>query len=225
MPNADPTKPPRVNLIVDARNPLLIVTSMRDLKLEPDQLAVRVILNERDTKTFAQLTQQPRLVAFIGPPMKAGDSDTMVILTIPTPIKDGSLGFAISHHTGNMAAYLRQRFHIKPNSTKPKLPRRKLPHLRRPIFRPQPTHLATPKFQYSNSVDFRVPKFIWERTCPRNSIAPQPNFISETKPARPACPRPYAQPPAEECYSVYPVEPDDDLVPADVGAREPRSAK
>jgi hypothetical protein len=113
----DPAQSSKPTFIIDSKNPLLMVSTLRDLRLEPDALAVRVILNDSDAKVLSLVTHKYPLLAFVG-----GDDKTTVLIKIAEPVDDGSMLFANAHYTGAMAAYLRSRFHIKPNSNQAETP-------------------------------------------------------------------------------------------------------
>ena len=90
-------------LSVDRDHPLLSVEELSDIYLKGDKRRVRIVLTADDAKTFAALLHK-----FDGVGLIAG-KDTALI-TGYTGF-NGSLTF-----DDPIAAYLRQRFHVKPNS-------------------------------------------------------------------------------------------------------------
>jgi hypothetical protein len=89
---------------------LLTVYSLDDLLLEQDKMGVRVILNQKDTRTFAELTHKYEFLALL-----AGDS-AGVTMHISAPIENGSILFDHTTYSENVAAYLRKRYLVKPHS-------------------------------------------------------------------------------------------------------------
>jgi hypothetical protein len=90
-------------LSVDRDHPLLSVETLSDIYLKNDKRRVRIVLTADDAKTFAAILHK-----FDGVGITAGH-DTALI-TGYTGF-NGSLTF-----DDPIAAYLRQRFHIKPGS-------------------------------------------------------------------------------------------------------------
>jgi len=87
--------------------PLLVISSVRDVRLGRDNKGVLLGFTEADTKTFAELTtrfDQKYLVV-------AATDDTMEVIHITAPIEDGYLGFK-HPEAAAMAEYLRRRFHL-----------------------------------------------------------------------------------------------------------------
>lgn len=114
-PHFDPPKkddPPQKHSM-HAGQVLLTVHSLSDLLLQADKKGVRVVLNEEDTKTFATLTHKFQyLILTVGDPkVKVG-----VVMHISAPIEDGSILFNEASYSLPVAEYLRQRFHVKPDS-------------------------------------------------------------------------------------------------------------
>lgn len=99
---------------------LLTVYSLSDLLMQKDQRGVRVVLNAKDTKTFAALTHQYEYLSLL-----AGDSSSGVIMHITAPIEDGSIMFNQAHSSEPVAQYLRKRFQLKPNANEPAPAKRK----------------------------------------------------------------------------------------------------
>jgi len=102
---------------VNTQHALLTVTSLSDLELAQDMMAVQVDLNANDTKKLAGITRKYSLLAFVG-----GDKKTAAYVKVSAPIDDGRVLFSDAHNSGAMAAYLRQAFHIKPNSNQATVP-------------------------------------------------------------------------------------------------------
>ena len=90
-------------LSVDRDHPLLSVESLSDIYLKNDRRRVRIVLTADDAKAFAAILRK-----FDGVGITAGH-DTALIT--------GYTGFNGSLTFDNpIASYLRQRFHVKPNS-------------------------------------------------------------------------------------------------------------
>jgi hypothetical protein len=89
---------------------VLTVYSLSDMLLQADKKGVRVVLNEKDAKTFAELTRAHDWL------LLQADKSTGVIMHIRGPIEDGSILLDDSTFGTAVAAYLRRRFHVKPNS-------------------------------------------------------------------------------------------------------------
>jgi hypothetical protein len=102
---------------VDLDHALLTVTSLRDLELGPDLMAVQADLNDNDTKAFATISRQHQLLAFV-----SGDKKATAYIKVYASLNDGELLFSDAHNSGALAAYLRKAFHIQPNSNKASAP-------------------------------------------------------------------------------------------------------
>jgi hypothetical protein len=89
-------------LIIDHQHPLLSVESVADFLLKADKRRVRVVLTPEDAMTMTSILQTYNAVGII-----AGESTAVLSGTR----FDGSLTF-----DNPVAAYLRQRFHVKPDS-------------------------------------------------------------------------------------------------------------
>jgi len=101
--DSGPSGRPTHHWKVDDKQPLLVVQSLSDFLLEADKKSVRVILNKNDAPVVAQAFRKYGVLG-----ITAGDTATILMSSTPF---DGSLTFA-----DPVAAYLRQRFHIKPNT-------------------------------------------------------------------------------------------------------------
>ena len=89
---------------------LLTVFSLADLRLRADNKGVRAVLTDSDAKVFAKVTHTHDMLALI-----AGDS-AGVIMHIVAPIEDGSIVFDDSTYSAAVAAYLRKRYRVTPDS-------------------------------------------------------------------------------------------------------------
>ena len=99
-----PTEIAKANLILP---PLLVISSVRDLRLARDNKGVLLGFTEADTKIFAELTRRFNRKYLV----VAATDDTMEMIHITAPIEDGYLGF--KHPEADaMAEYLRRRFHL-----------------------------------------------------------------------------------------------------------------
>ncbi len=89
--------------------PLLTIRSIRDLIIQADGKLVTIVLTERDSKKYAELTRKfqggllhyqfsepPALVAVVG--------------SISAPNENGILYFHAPYFAGDVAEYLRRRF-------------------------------------------------------------------------------------------------------------------
>ena len=90
---------------------LLTVYSLADLLLQADKKGVRVVLTDKDAKTFAEITRK-----FQYPVLIAGDEVAGVTMHFTASIENGSIMFTDSNYSGDVAQYLRRRFRVKPNS-------------------------------------------------------------------------------------------------------------
>jgi hypothetical protein len=99
--DSGPSGRPTHHWKVDDKHPLLVVQSLTDFLLEADKKSVRVILNKNDAPIVAEAFKKYGVLG-----ITAGDTATILMSSSPF---DGSITFA-----DPVAAYLRQRFHIKP---------------------------------------------------------------------------------------------------------------
>ena len=90
------------HISVDHAHPLLSIESLRDFYLKNDKRRVRVVLNPDDARAFLNILQTHEAVA-----ITAGETTAL----IKSGRFNGSLTF-----DDPVAAYLRHRFHVKPNS-------------------------------------------------------------------------------------------------------------
>ena len=90
-------------LSIDHDHPLLSVESLGDIYLKGDKRRVRIVLNADDTRALAAILHK-----YDGVGVTAGKN--VAVITGYTGF-NGSLTF-----DDPIAAYLRQRFHVKPNS-------------------------------------------------------------------------------------------------------------
>jgi hypothetical protein len=101
--DSGPSGRPTHHWKVDDKHPLVVVKSLDDFLLEKNKKSVRVILNKTDTPVVAESFRKYGVLG-----ITAGDTATILMSSTPF---DGSLSFA-----DPVAAYLRQRFHIKPGT-------------------------------------------------------------------------------------------------------------
>ena len=87
---------------IDRGHPLLSVETVSDFFLKADKRRVRVVLTPDDAKAFAEILQNNEAVG-----IAAGDTTAL----ITGKVFHGSLTF-----DNPVAAYLRHRFHVKPDS-------------------------------------------------------------------------------------------------------------
>jgi len=101
--DSGPSGRPTHHWKTDDKGPLVTVQSLNDFLLEADKKSVRVILNKKDASVVADSFQKYGVLG-----ITAGDAATILMSSKPF---DGSITF-----TDPVAAYLRQRFHVKPNT-------------------------------------------------------------------------------------------------------------
>ncbi len=90
---------------------LLTVRTLGNLLVQADKESVRVVLNEADTKAFEKITTDYRLLL-----TQSGDESASSLSMVKEPRKSGSLYFGEQYRSGDMAAYIRKRFHFKPGT-------------------------------------------------------------------------------------------------------------
>jgi hypothetical protein len=91
------------NVSIDHDHPLLSVEALKDIYLKNDKRRVRVVLTDDDARAFTRILEK-----FDGVGISAGHDVALV---------SGYKGFNGSLTFDNpVAAYLRQRFHVKPDS-------------------------------------------------------------------------------------------------------------
>jgi hypothetical protein len=74
--------------VADDEHPLLVVWSLRDVRLASDGKGVLITLSPKDTKTFAAITQKYGYLIF-----DAAEGRPIEVLHITAPITDGIIGF------------------------------------------------------------------------------------------------------------------------------------
>jgi hypothetical protein len=95
-----------------SKKPLMSVATLADFVMGNDMKAVEVDMNAKDAKTLGKITQKaPLLIGIV-----SGDGNTIILSQVSGQITDGVLVFSDAHHSGPMADYLRQRFHVKPGT-------------------------------------------------------------------------------------------------------------
>ena len=98
---------PGPQVTFDARMPLLVVWSVRDVKLAPDHKGVVLTLNDKDRATFAALSRTYRN----GLLLLEGQGTILTGLQIGQPLNNGVLEFKYPDDA-NVADYLRRRFKL-----------------------------------------------------------------------------------------------------------------
>jgi hypothetical protein len=97
---------------------LLSVHTLRDLRLLLDGSGVQAKLNEKDTRTFAQLTHTLDYIILL-----CGDEQSSVVMHITAPIDDGVMTFTDANYSTHVGGYLLRRCPKSPNqSMKPTTP-------------------------------------------------------------------------------------------------------
>ena len=103
-PNQDRTKPgPQVTF--DAKHPLLVVSSVRDVRRTSD--GVVLTLNDKDAKTFSGLTRKMNQGLLV----VEGEGNLLTVLHITEPLNNGVLVFKDADDP-TVTKYLRRRFNL-----------------------------------------------------------------------------------------------------------------
>jgi hypothetical protein len=82
--------------VADDEHPLLVVWSLRDVRLASDDKGVLIVLTPKDAKTFVAITSRYRYPIF-----DAGEGRLIEVLHITAPITDGIIGFKHPHEAPN----------------------------------------------------------------------------------------------------------------------------
>jgi hypothetical protein len=107
LPKGEQRKNESPQVTFDAKRPLLVVWSARDLKLAPDHKGVLLVLTEKDTKVFAALTHKYNQ----GLLLLEAEGGLLEAIQITEPVENGILAFK-SPDDAPMAQYLRRRFKL-----------------------------------------------------------------------------------------------------------------
>lgn len=99
------TKGPQVTL--DYKRPLLVVWSVRDVRLAPDRKGVLLTLTEKDRKIFAALTNKYNQ----GLLLLEAQGGVLEAIYITAPVENGVLEFRYPDDAA-VAQYLRRRFKL-----------------------------------------------------------------------------------------------------------------
>jgi hypothetical protein len=91
---------------------LLSVHTLRDLRLLPDGSGVQATLNEKDTRTFSQLTHTLDFMILL-----CGDQKSSVVMHITGSIDDGVIRFTDASYSTNVGGYLLRRCPKSPNQS------------------------------------------------------------------------------------------------------------
>jgi hypothetical protein len=91
----------------DAKHPLLVISTVSDLRLARDRKGVIIALTPGDTQKFAAITRKYNQ----GLLLLEAEGRVLEALQITTPITDGIIGFKYPDHAA-IAEYLRRRFRI-----------------------------------------------------------------------------------------------------------------
>lgn len=94
------------NFTFDERKPLLTITSIRQLIVQPGGRGVTIVLNEKDKQRYAELTHRFKGRQLIS----VAAADVISIGIITSPIENGIIEFSDARYTGDIAKYLRRRF-------------------------------------------------------------------------------------------------------------------
>ncbi|HVN96172.1 MAG TPA: hypothetical protein VMT62_07070 [Syntrophorhabdaceae bacterium] len=102
-----PKESERLSFAIDDKKPLLVVSTITDLILAQDGKGVLIRLNEKDTKTFAEITRKFQdKILFV----QCTDS-LLEGMHITAPIEDGYIGWQYPQ-SAKVAEYLRKRFRV-----------------------------------------------------------------------------------------------------------------
>ena len=93
------------NFTFDERQPLLTITSVRQLFVHRDGKGVTIALNDKDRQRYAELTNRSkgRLLICVG-------QGVVSVVQITSPTENGMIEFSDANSTGHIAKYLRRRF-------------------------------------------------------------------------------------------------------------------
>ena len=91
---------------------LLSVHTLRDLRLLPGGSGVQIALNEKDTRTFAQLTHTLEYMILL-----CGDQKSSSTMHISAPIDDGVITFTAANYSTHVGGYLLRRCRKSPNES------------------------------------------------------------------------------------------------------------
>jgi preprotein translocase subunit SecD len=94
------------NFTFDQRKPLLTITSVRQLIPNRDGRGVTIVLNEKDSQRYAELTRQFKGHLLIC----VAASDVISVGVVTSPTENGMIEFSDARDTGHIAKYLRRRF-------------------------------------------------------------------------------------------------------------------
>lgn len=94
------------NFTFNQRKPLLTITSVRQLIPSRDGRGITIILNEKDSKRYAELTRQfkGRLLICVAA------TNVITVGVVTSPNETGMIEFSDVRDTGHIAKYLRRRF-------------------------------------------------------------------------------------------------------------------
>jgi hypothetical protein len=107
LPKGEQKKNEPPQLTFDAKRPLLVVWSVRDLKLAPDHKSVLLVLTEKDQKVFAALTHKYNR----GLLLLETRGTILEVMQVTGPLENGILEFKYPDDA-TMAQYIRRRFKL-----------------------------------------------------------------------------------------------------------------
>jgi hypothetical protein len=107
LPKDEQKKSGPPQLTFDPKHPLLVVWSVRDLKIGPDHKSVLLVLTEKDRKIFAALTHKYNHSLLL----LEAQGDVLEAIQITQPLENGVLEFSYPDDAAT-AQYLRRRFKL-----------------------------------------------------------------------------------------------------------------
>ena len=107
LPKGEQQKSGAPQITFDAKRPVLVVWSVRDLKIGPDHKSVLLVLTEKDRKIFAALTHKYNHSLLL----LEAQGGVLEAIQITQPLENGTLEFSYPDDAA-MAQYLRRRFKL-----------------------------------------------------------------------------------------------------------------
>jgi len=107
LPKGEQQKSGAPQITFDPKHPLLVVWSVRDLKIGPDHKSVLLVLTEKDRKIFATLTHKYNHSLLL----LEAQGNVLEAIQITQPLENGALEFGYPDDAA-MAQYLRRRFKL-----------------------------------------------------------------------------------------------------------------
>jgi hypothetical protein len=93
---------------ISGKQPLLVISTARDVQLSTDRKAVRITLNSSDARKFADITRKHVKELLI----LEGNGRVLEAMQVGAPVSNGILEFSYPDDA-NVVDYLRKRFRLK----------------------------------------------------------------------------------------------------------------